>query len=512
MQGFRNPKLNDFTIPDPARNSVPLNERPQAKATLMYVRNPRLYHVWQIVLDVVMFIAIWQCTIQLRTSLNPVTYSQVTSQEAALFAPPLGLIAVIWVVLSLRFRLYRSPAQVRFWNSLLWITESAVLLSIVTVFVTFFSRKFGSDTSRIFVLIQLPVAFVGLGLSRVFGFSAMLLFESKWSPARRIALLGDQENAVRFVDRINSTGFGRGIKGLILPKDLVDGELLCRVPVLGSTVQLAELINREALDQIILLNGSVKGEELEACTQVFKRMGVAVSCAVDFVPDQLRVNLSTEYGTPLVEIVPVRFTRAQEIVKRIFDVAVAGALLLLVSPVMLAIAVLIRLTSEGPVLYTSLRVGKGGRYFTFFKFRSMYLNNGRDHIARVKARDGHIFKMKNDPRVTAIGRFLRRYSLDELPQLINVLRGEMSLVGPRPLPVQDLDPDGMSRQFAAWAEGRSLVQPGITGLWQISGRSDLSFEEMVRLDLEYIRNQSIFLDLKIILETPSLVLKGVGAY
>ncbi len=480
--------------------------------TIMYVRNPRLYHVWQIFLDVVMFVAIWQCTIQLRTSLNPVTYSQVTSWEAALFAPPLGVIAVIWVVISLRFRLYRSPAQVRFWNSVLWIAESAVLLSIVTVFVTFFSRKFGSDTSRIFVLIQLPVAFICLGLSRVFGFSAMLLFESKWSPARRIALLGDQENAVRLVERMNSTGFGKGIKGLILPKDLADGEIPSPVPVLGTTVQLAELINREALDQIIVLNGSVKGEELEACSQVFKRMGVAVSCAVDFVPDQLRLNLSTEYGTPLVEIVPVRFTRAQEIVKRIFDVAIAGGLLVLVAPVMLAIAVLIKLTSEGPVLYTSLRVGKGGRYFTFFKFRSMYVNNGREHAGDANAKDGHIFKVKNDPRVTAVGRFLRRYSLDELPQLINVLRGEMSLVGPRPLPAQDLDPDGMSRQFAAWAEGRSAVQPGITGLWQISGRSDLSFEEMVRLDLEYIRNQSIFLDLKIILETPSLVLKGVGAY
>jgi lipopolysaccharide/colanic/teichoic acid biosynthesis glycosyltransferase len=142
----------------------------------------------------------------------------------------------------------------------------------------------------------------------------------------------------------------------------------------------------------------------------------------------------------------------------------------------------------------------------------MYVNEGRSHLGKANEKDGHIFKMKNDPRVTPVGRFLRRYSLDELPQLMNVLRGEMSLVGPRPLPAQDLDPDGMSRQFTAWAEGRSAVQPGITGLWQISGRSELSFEEMVRLDLEYIRTQSIFLDLKIILETPSLVLKGVGAY
>jgi lipopolysaccharide/colanic/teichoic acid biosynthesis glycosyltransferase len=199
-------------------------------------------------------------------------------------------------------------------------------------------------------------------------------------------------------------------------------------------------------------------------------------------------------------------------VKRIFDVAIAGTLLVLLSPLMIAIAIFVKFTSEGPMLYKSPRVGKGGRYFTFLKFRSMYVNNSRETVDSTNEKGGHIFKMKNDPRVTPVGRFLRRYSLDELPQLINVLRGEMSLVGPRPLPAQDLDPDGMSRQFMTWAEGRSAVHPGITGLWQISGRSELSFEEMVRLDLEYIRTQSIFLDLKIILETPTLVLKGVGAY
>lgn len=478
----------------------------------MYLRNPRLYHVWQIVLDVLALFVVWQCAIQFRISLNPVAISQVTPQAATLWAPPLGLIAVVWVLLSLRFRLYRSPAQVRFLNSLLWIAESAILLSIVTVFVTFFSRQFGSDISRLFVFAQLPVAFVCLGVSRAFGFSVMMLFESKWSPPRRIALLGDQQNAARLIQRMRATAFGNSIRGLILPKDVVLDGATGPVPVLGATTHLAELINREALDQIILLNGSVTGSELDACSQVFKRMGVAVSCSVDFVPETLRLNLSTEYGMPLVELVPVRFTKAQELIKRIFDVTVAGTLLVLLAPLILVIAVIVKTTSKGPVLYKSPRVGKGGRYFTFLKFRSMYVNDGRPALGDTNEKSGHIFKMKNDPRVTPIGRFLRRYSLDELPQLMNVLRGEMSLVGPRPLPAQDLDPDGMSRQFTAWAEGRSAVQPGITGLWQISGRSDLSFEEMVRLDLEYIRTQSIFLDLKIILETPSLVLKGVGAY
>jgi lipopolysaccharide/colanic/teichoic acid biosynthesis glycosyltransferase len=173
--------------------------------------------------------------------------------------------------------------------------------------------------------------------------------------------------------------------------------------------------------------------------------------------------------------------------------------------------VLIKLTSPGPIFYTAPRVGKGGRHFSFFKFRSMRVSSPRERAKLANEKDGHIFKIKNDPRVTPLGRFLRRYSLDELPQLLNVLRGEMSLVGPRPLPAEDLDPDGMSSRFANWSEQRSRVNPGISGLWQIKGRSELDFEDMMRFDIEYIRNWSLLLDLKILLATPGLVMRGRGA-
>jgi lipopolysaccharide/colanic/teichoic acid biosynthesis glycosyltransferase len=126
--------------------------------------------------------------------------------------------------------------------------------------------------------------------------------------------------------------------------------------------------------------------------------------------------------------------------------------------------------------------------------------------------DGHLFKIRNDPRVTPLGRFLRRYSLDELPQLLNVLAGHMSLVGPRPLPVEDLDPDGLSSRYAMWSEQRASVPPGITGLWQINGRSELTFSGLVKYDLDYVHNWSLMLDLKILLRTPVVVLVGRGAY
>jgi lipopolysaccharide/colanic/teichoic acid biosynthesis glycosyltransferase len=133
-------------------------------------------------------------------------------------------------------------------------------------------------------------------------------------------------------------------------------------------------------------------------------------------------------------------------------------------------------------------------------------------VTSANEKAGHIFKIKKDPRITRVGNWLRRFSLDELPQIFNVLRNDMSIVGPRPLPAVDLDPDGMSGIYTEWAEDRARVQPGITGLWQIRGRSELSFEEMIRLDLEYVRKRSLLFDLQIILETPAVVFKGTGAY
>ncbi len=194
--------------------------------------------------------------------------------------------------------------------------------------------------------------------------------------------------------------------------------------------------------------------------------------------------------------------------KRILDILGSGVLLLLFFPLMLVMAIVIKLTSPGPVFYVSKRVGLCGRVFPFYKFRSMYTDAER-RLAELKAqneREGPIFKMKNDPRVTPVGRFMRKYSVDELPQLLNVFLGHMSLVGPRPpLPREVAEYDEYSMQ-------RLTVRPGLTCYWQIMGRSDLTFEQWMELDHRYLREMSLWTDLKILVMTPLAVLKGDGAY
>ena len=218
--------------------------------------------------------------------------------------------------------------------------------------------------------------------------------------------------------------------------------------------------------------------------------------------------LSETMGLPLLEVRYPRLDNTQRVLKRTLDVAVSVGGLTLLSPLILAVALAIRLDSPGPILFRQKRVGADGKVFLCYMFRSMYEGAERrqEEFETLNEAEGPVFKIKDDPRVTPVGRFLRRWSLDELPQLVNVLKGEMSLVGPRPLPVRDF------HRMEEAHKRRLGAIPGMTGYWQISGRSNLSFEEMVRLDLYYIENWSLSFDVKIVLRTLKAVLRREGAY
>jgi exopolysaccharide biosynthesis polyprenyl glycosylphosphotransferase len=265
----------------------------------------------------------------------------------------------------------------------------------------------------------------------------------------------------------------------------------------------------DAIDEVLIADADFPEEEAVELVDRCHRQGVRVRVApstMEILMD--RVEYVPGQALPLFELKPPVFEGVDFALKRTFDLVGALLLLTALSPLMIVAAVSIKLSSRGPVFYRSHRPGIGGRCFPCLKFRTMVhgAENLQDRLEEHNEMGGALFKMRDDPRVTAVGRFLRRWSLDELPQLFNVIRGEMSLVGPRPLPQRDYD------RLDDWHRKRYLVLPGMTGLWQVSGRSELDFDELVRLDFLYLERWSVFLDLTILLKTIPAVVRARGAW
>ena len=263
------------------------------------------------------------------------------------------------------------------------------------------------------------------------------------------------------------------------------------------------------VDEVLITDPDFPQEEAVDLVDRCHRHGVRVCVApstMEILMD--RVEFLPGQTLPLFELKPPVFEGVDFALKRTFDLVVSVLLLVVLAPVLALVALAIRVTSPGPVIYRSMRPGIGGVPFACLKFRTMHLNaeQRQEELEPANEKGGALFKMRNDPRVTRVGAFLRRWSLDELPQLFNVLRGQMSLVGPRPLPQRDYD------RLEDWHRKRYLVLPGMTGLWQVSGRSELDFDELVRLDFVYLERWSVFLDLSILLKTVPAVLRSRGAW
>ncbi len=475
------------------------------------------YRLLQFILDSLALAAAWFLTLEARLLLNGVIGRELSRAELVWLAPSLGTIWLVWAMVSSYRGRYRSrvvPGWIAGWRE---TAGSALVAAAAAVIVTFFSRQFGANLSRSFVFLFGPLSLLALSVARYAALAAAAVCEKRWPLFERVAVLGQGLAARELADQLRRAGTAASaVCGAVLPRGAGPAGLGASLPVLGRTEELGALINQFGLERLVIVDGHLSGEEIDDCARVSKKMGVIASRALGRVGHDSRLEVTESYGLHLLELRPLTFTRRAEIAKRALDIAVSAGLLLVLSPLLGVLAILVKLSSAGPVLYKSSRVGKGGRHFTFLKFRSMVAQgrnrDGRQHLDRRNRRNGHLFKIRDDPRVTPLGGFLRRSSLDELPQLFNVLLGQMSLVGPRPLPAEDLDPDGHSRQFGEWAETRSRVLPGITGLWQVSGRSELPFEKMVELDTRYVSDCSLVLDLRILLETPLAVLNARGAY
>jgi exopolysaccharide biosynthesis polyprenyl glycosylphosphotransferase len=282
-----------------------------------------------------------------------------------------------------------------------------------------------------------------------------------------------------------------------------------RFRALGSTSALPQVIQSHAVEEVIITLPWQHHRKIVRIMDQCQRQNVG--CRI--VPDLFQLSLSRVHiddikGVPLIGIKEPSLQGWNMAFKRLMDITIAGLLLVLAAPLMLLIALLIKLDSPGPVLFKQTRVGRGGRLFTLYKFRSMRVGAEHEiaHLTPYNEADGPLFKMRNDPRVTRVGRVLRKLSLDEIPQLYNVLRGEMSLVGPRPALPSEV------AQYEEWHRKRLEVAPGLTGLWQTSGRSDITFDEMCLLDIYYAEQWTPMLDAAIVLKTIPTVLFGRGAY
>jgi exopolysaccharide biosynthesis polyprenyl glycosylphosphotransferase len=312
-------------------------------------------------------------------------------------------------------------------------------------------------------------------------------------------------------------GFVHARSGEMLPSESSDdGELyerrftdFGRFRALGFTTDVPQLIERERVDEVIIALPASSHEEVLPILQHCETAGIGFKIVPDTFELSLgQVRVDDIAGIPLLDVRERPMRGVERAFKRATDVILSLILLVLFSPILLITAVLIRLESSGPVILVQERVGQDGRRFRCYKFRSMRADAEelRPQLHPLNEAGGPLFKIRADPRRTRVGAIIRRHSIDELPQLWNVLRGEMSLVGPRPALPEEVG------QYEVWHRRRLQVRPGITGLWQVSGRSDLPFDEMVMLDIYYIENWSLGLDLKIILRTVMAMITGRGAY
>ena len=281
------------------------------------------------------------------------------------------------------------------------------------------------------------------------------------------------------------------------------------VPVMGSIISTKNKIKELNIDEVILATGKLHQQKVLDIITECEGEGVEFKL-VPGILELIASRISTDEigGIPLLTVKEIRLQGFNALLKRFVDIAVSLSGLLLLSPLILLVAIAVRLESKGPILFMQKRVGKDGRTFNLYKFRSM-IQGAEAMFERVVAEKGGDilrFKAKDDPRTTRVGRIIRKFSIDELPQLVNVLIGDMSLVGPRPpVPIE-------VEKYSAWHKKRLRIRPGITGLWQVSGRSELPFEDMVRLDVYYIENWSLWMDFRIILRTIPTVVFGSGAY
>jgi exopolysaccharide biosynthesis polyprenyl glycosylphosphotransferase len=409
---------------------------------------------------------------------------------------PLLLVIVLVSPLLLEIHGFYGRPLVQSRRRTLWQLSRGCALTVLVVVVVMFllNQKLARSVIILFGLISFGLVWGKEELLRCWVASKMAQAQMR----KRLILLGTTEDTARLQKHLAETN-----------RDGI--EILAELNLNETPIdELVHLLHEHSANGVILSAKHTYFGKVEKAIQACELEGVEAWLMADFFNTQLsQTSLDDFYGRPMLVFRSTPEDSWQALAKEMLDLAGAFVLLLLSSPIFLLTALAIKITSPGPILFRQQRSGLNGRPFTMLKFRSMVTDAEqlKQELAQLNEMAGPVFKLAQDPRVTPVGRIIRRFSIDELPQLVNVLRGEMSLVGPRPLPVDEV------KRFDDLSHRRRLsVKPGLTCLWQVSGRNDVKdFRDWVRLDLEYIDNWSFWLDLKILLRTVPVVLMGTGA-
>jgi exopolysaccharide biosynthesis polyprenyl glycosylphosphotransferase len=430
------------------------------------------------------------------------------------YLPLLPLALVIWGGLLLSSGRYRShrtvPLLDEAWAIIRVCVSGAIIFTLVLYLTRVDERLLGDDRiSRFWALLFAVFSCLFLLTEKL-----ALRLTSRYVRAhgfnyRTVLVVGTGPTALRIADSVHGHRFwGFRILGFIRNGHQPEEPWPSRYPILGDIADIPRIVESSAVDDVIF---AVHRRELDRLENLFlslQEQGIRTRFAMDLFPHtRARVELEELDGMPLLSFATTPTSQLKLMLKRTLDVAVASLLLLIALPIVGMIALAIKVSSGGNVLFRQTRCGLNGRFFTLYKFRTMVedAEDRRRELMHLNEMDGPVFKLRSDPRVTFFGRFLRRYSLDELPQLWNVLRGDMSLVGPRP-PI----PEEVAK-YQRWQRRRLAMKPGLTCLWQVSGRNNLDFDRWMQLDLEYIDSWSPTLDFKILLKTIPAVLSGKGA-
>lgn len=425
------------------------------------------------------------------------------------------LVALIGVLMLHSSGLYRPQRHSFSLESFFFILRAVTLTSLIIMAMNFVLRgyitRYDIETySRLIIFISWGLSLVFLSLWR-WSISAVLWeLRRRGRGLRNIVIVGTDPVAMGFCRAVQqSTDFAYRPLGFVDPGSTAPLQEVAGLRVLGRLQDLPEVFRTHPVHEIVLATMDMDRETVARLIKTCERADVQFSMIPGFfeiLTRQMRIQEIADI--PVFQLEERIFQRWARLVKRVMDIGVSAAVLLLLAPIWVLVALAIKLVSRGPVIFRQARVGKGERVFFVYKFRSMYADaeERRAEIEKDNLPVDALLRLPMDDRVTPLGRFLRRFSIDEVPQFINVLKGEMSVVGPRPHMPSEV------ARYKDWQLRKFDVLPGVTGLTQVSGRKNLSLDDMVRLDIYYIENWSPWLDLQILLKTVPAVLWGKGAY